>query len=245
MQGLAMHGESPETVELSLVGDFELRLGGRRVELPEGTQRLIGFLALHGRHARRSYVSGKLWPEAPENRAAACLRSALWRLPALDVATVVTSGSHLALEPELAVDVDRLRSDARAAVEGRVSDADLLETARRLCAWADDVLPGWDDDWVTAEREQLRQLRVHALECLGERLLSTGRHHDALQLGRACVAADPVRESGHRLVMRAHLGEGNVADAVRQYRVLAELLAEELGVSPSARTQDLWRECLG
>jgi DNA-binding SARP family transcriptional activator len=244
-EGEMVDGEQRERAEVLLVGGFEMRIGGRRINLPTGTQRLIGFLALHGRPARRSYVSGRLWPEATENRAAACLRSALWRLPVVDVAPVVASASHLSLIPDLVVDIDRLRADGLAAVDGRVPDERLLETARKLCAADDDILAGWYDDWITTDREKLRQLRLHALERLGDRLLTLRWHHDALQVGLSCVAADPIRESGHRLVMRAHLDAGNIADVIGQYRRFARLLDDELGVLPSPAMQTLYRECLG
>jgi DNA-binding SARP family transcriptional activator len=230
-------------LELHLFGGFDLRAGGRSVELSAGTQRLIAFLALHGRPARRPYVGGRLWPDATEGRAAACLRSALCRLRLAEVTPVVAAAGHLSLTPGLVVDVDRLRADALAAVDGRLPDWLVRETARWLCAPAGDVLAGWYDDWVPPEREKLRQLRLHALECLGDRLLAQLRPHDALQAGLSCVAVDPIRESGHRLVMRAHLGAGNIADAVRAYQSFARLLDEELGVLPSPAMQALRREC--
>jgi DNA-binding SARP family transcriptional activator len=229
-------------LELRLIGGFDLRVGRRTVELPAGAQRLIGFLALHGRPARRAYVSGRLWPDATEGRAAACLRSALCRLRLVEVAPIVGAAGHLSLTPGLAVDVDRLRADALAAVDGRLPDRLVREAVRSLCAADDDVLAGWYDDWIPPEREKLRQLRLHALECLGDRLLDQLRPHDALQAGLSCVAADPIRESGHRLVMRAHLSSGNIADAVRAYRSFARLLDEELGVLPSPAMQALRRE---
>jgi DNA-binding SARP family transcriptional activator len=44
---------------------------------------------------------------------------------------------------------------------------------------------------------------------------------------------DPLRESPHRLMVKAHLRLGNVADAIRQYRTYERLLDEELGVQPT------------
>src|SRR5512142_1707610 len=91
-------------MELHLFGGFDLRAGGRSVELSPGAQRLIGFLALHGRPARRPYVSGRLWPDATESRAAACLRSALCRLRVAEVAPVVAGAGRLWLAPAMVVD---------------------------------------------------------------------------------------------------------------------------------------------
>jgi DNA-binding SARP family transcriptional activator len=238
-----MHQKSD--VELRLFGGFELRTGDRRIELPPAAQRLIALLAMHGGPARRAYVSGRLWPGAPEYQSAGRLRSALYRLRQGRTALIISGFGHLALEPGIWIDVNRLRAEALAAVNGRVPDRDLRAVAYRLSVSVDDVLPGWSDDWILAERERLRQLRLQAVECLGDRLLAQHQHHDALQAGLCCVAADPVRDSGHRLVMRAHVAAGDVADAIQQYQAYARLLDQELGVLPSPAMQALRRECLG
>jgi DNA-binding SARP family transcriptional activator len=82
-----------------------------------------------------------------------------------------------------------------------------------------ELLPGWYEDWVLVERERLRQLRMHALEALAEKLTEAGRYGVAMQAAYAAVRADPVRESAHRAVVRVHLAEGNVLEALRAYEL--------------------------
>ena len=96
-----------------------------------------------------------------------------------------------------------------------------------------DLLPGWYDDWVLLERERLRQVRLQALEAVAARLASLGRHGEALQAAHAAIRAEPLRESAHRLMVRIHLAEGNVAEAVRAYELFRTMLEHELGVPPS------------
>ena len=79
-----------------------------------------------------------------------------------------------------------------------------------LCR-AGELLPHWYDDWVVIERERFRQLRLHALDALCESLAAAGRYAAAVEAGRASVAAEPLRESAHRLLIQAHLAEGNRA----------------------------------
>jgi DNA-binding SARP family transcriptional activator len=45
---------------------------------------------------------------------------------------------------------------------------------------------------------------------------------------------EPLRETAHRVVIRAHAAEGNLVEAHRQYRRFEDLLQRELGVAPSA-----------
>ena len=106
-------------------------------------------------------------------------------------------------------------------------------------SFGDDVLVGWYDDWVIMERERFRQIRLHALDRIGERLLEQGRFCDVLQVALAAVRAEPLRESAHRLLVRVHLQEGNVAEAIRQYRCYADLLRRELHAAPSPVIQRL------
>lgn len=232
--------------ELSLLRDFELRIDGHVVDVPPTSQRLIGFLALHGGHqVRRSYASGSLWMDAPEARAFASLRSAIWRCPELnDHPLVMTSNSHLWLHPDVEVDVAQASQRGRHMLSVPSLEAASLDIASELDTFAFDILVNWYDEWVVAERERFRQLRLHVLEQIGELLLRAHQFCEAVQFGLVAVASDPLRESAHRLLVRAHLCEGNLAEAVRQYRSYAELLARELQVRPSAAMEDLIREAV-
>jgi DNA-binding SARP family transcriptional activator len=55
------------------------------------------------------------------------------------------------------------------------------------------------------------------------------------------VAVEPLRETAHAALIRAHLAQGNRAEATRQLQRLAELLDKELGEKPSPMVTDLLR----
>ena len=103
----------------------------------------------------------------------------------------------------------------------------------------DDLLPDWYDDWLAFERERFRQLRIHALESLCERLIALERFGEAIETGLAVVTAEPLRESAHRILIRIHLAEGNGAEALGQYRRFRALLHDELGLEPSPEMRTL------
>jgi DNA-binding SARP family transcriptional activator len=220
---------------LRLLGGFDLRCADRSVPLPMSAQRLLAFVALHERPAQRAYVAGSLWLDSPEERAYANLRTALWRLHREGVRLVESHGQRLALSASVGVDLRAAESLARRAMHepgaaAVVTDASVLE---------DDLLPDWYDDWVVLERERYRQLRLRALETLCEQATDAGDLDAALDFGLAAVAGEPLRESGHRSVIRAHLAAGNAAEAVRQYRLCRRLLQEQLGVEPSEHMEQL------
>jgi DNA-binding SARP family transcriptional activator len=222
--------------ELSLLGGFELRWAGRAVSVPRSGQRLLALLALHARSLERLWVAGTLWLDLPEERAGASLRSALWRLPRPGgTAMVDASATHLRLAGDVAVDLAELA--ARAGSLERPDVPGDLDLAPSLLA--SDLLPDWYEDWVVLERERFRQLRLHALEALCQRLTRARRFGQAVQAGLAAVAGEPLRESAHRTLIQAHLAEGNPGEALRQYRLYRRLLADELAIEPSAAIRQL------
>ncbi|HZQ81933.1 MAG TPA: BTAD domain-containing putative transcriptional regulator [Gaiellaceae bacterium] len=219
--------------ELGLLRGFEVRVGGRPVDLPISVQRVVAFLALHERPLQRLYIAGNLWLDSSEERANASLRTALWRLGRQGSPLVLVSGTQVSLSPEVVVDLLEVRRQAQRVLRRETS---LLTDVDDLCV-AGELLPDWYDDWVLIERERFRQLRLHALDTLCEELTAAGRYGAAIEAGHASVASEPLRESAHRLLVAAYLAEGNIGEAIRQYRFFRELLRNELGLDPSPQME--------
>jgi DNA-binding SARP family transcriptional activator len=221
---------------LSLLNGFELRCGGLRIDLPMSAQRLLAFVALQERPVLRVYVAGSLWTDAPEDRAAASLRSSLWRLHRPGVQLVDALGAHLRLSARVEVDIRRGLGLAEQLLNGTVDDEGLTSVDRTL---EGELLPDWYEDWVLFERERFRQLALHALEALAERQLLAGRLRQALASALAAVRGEPLRESAHRMLIRVHLAEGNGSEALRQYDLCRCLLRDRLGIEPSEELKAL------
>lgn len=221
-----------DAVQLRLLGGFELRRNGTTVDLQPRAQQVLAFLALCIRPVPRSLVASTLWMDTSEHRAQASLRSVLWRLRRVGCLVVEREYGQLQLAPGTDVDVQRAKGQARRllSAEHPISPGD-----DRVAPLRGELLPGWWDEWVLFERERLRQLQLHALERLSERLLATGRVADALDAALSAVAAEPLRESAQRLVISYHLSEGNQSEAFRQYAMYCRVLKEELGVAPSPK----------
>jgi len=105
-------------------------------------------------------------------------------------------------------------------------------------------LPGEEGRWATRIRAELAVIRVRALECRGETLLTRGDHAAAARDAELVLALEPFRETAHRLLMRAHAQDGNPAEALRAFERCRTTLSEELGVVPSAETEALYLEIL-
>ncbi|NES13047.1 MULTISPECIES: BTAD domain-containing putative transcriptional regulator [Micromonospora] len=217
---------SAPRVSLHLLGGFRLLHDDVPVVVPRGLQRVIALIGLQP-SATRSHLAGLLWPETSEERALSSLRTALWRLRQDPCCPLLTDGDTVRLGDTVHLDVDELVETA-----ARVRAGELPPTAGATARH--DLLPGWYDDWVLLERERLRQLRLHMLEELAGNHLAAGRHGEALEAALEAMAAEPLRETPHRLVVRIHLAEGNAFEAVHAFYVYRDLLLRELRLEPSA-----------
>jgi len=208
--------------------------------LPPSAQRLLALLALHERPLLRPHVAGTLWLDTPEERASANLRSSLWRLNRPGPKLVEATSLQLRLAPEVRVDVRETAALAHRLLSSTTEvDGESELDPGRLTG---ELLPDWYDDWVLLERERLRQLSLHALEALGERLLVVGRLGEALEAALAAMTMEPLRESPHRLLIRIHLEEGNVVEATRQLELCRRLFREQLGLGPSPQLEQLFTD---
>ncbi len=215
---------------LQLLGGFYLAIDDQLVHLPRAEQRLVACLALSDRPQPRSAIAGRLWPDTTEERAMARLRTALWRLRQLGRELVDGSIDAVRLSDAVAVDVRDLTALGRRYMDDPLDPGG---TSFTELAGAGELLPEWDDDWLVPLRERFRQIRLHALERLGERMAEEGRFGRAVEVSMVVVAEDPLRESARRVLIRVYAAEGNVHEAVMQYLAYRNVMRDELGLEPS------------
>ena len=234
-----MHAEIARTLVVNLLFSFTLTQDWQPVPLISSAQRLVAFLALKEQPPGRAHVAGALWPETSTERANANLRSSLWRVHKACPELIIASPQRIVLTPGITVDVRNAAAGAHRILNQADPCEDILNV-EMLSALSADLLPEWyDDDWVIAYREQYHQLRMHALEGMCERLTAAGRYGEAVQAGLTAVRAEPLRESAHHALVKAHLAEGNRFEATRQFNACRHLLWSELGVEPSPALQAL------
>jgi DNA-binding SARP family transcriptional activator/DNA-binding HxlR family transcriptional regulator len=227
-------------IEITLLGAFSVRVGGKVIgELAVGSQRLLVFLALHHRAVTRIAMAGRMWPEATDERAGISLRSALARLDTQTREAILSASAGLSLLDTVVVDLRAAQALARRLLRpgGSRDPADL--SAEALAVLSSEVLPDWYDDWVLAEAEEWRQLRMNALEAQSTQLAELGRLADAAGSARAAMKVEPLRESANASLIRVHLAEGNQSEALRVYERYAALLDEVLGLKPTPMISDL------
>lgn len=212
--------------DLSLLGGWRLVVDGEAVALGGREQRLCALLALTGTHAR-AQVAGTLWPESTDARALASLRRAVAQTHQRCPGLLTADRTSVGLAPDVGVDVVELRAAADGA-ESPDAGARLLATLV-----GEELLPGWYDEWVEDQREDLQRTRVAALERLARRALERADAQLAEDAARAVARIEPWRESASELVIRAMLARDDRAGAVRELERYREVVRDELGVVPS------------
>jgi DNA-binding SARP family transcriptional activator len=110
--------------------------------------------------------------------------------------------------------------------------------------YAGELLEGCYDDWVLPERRALHELLLAGLEWLMHHHAAGERLDAALDAGRRLLMHDPLREDVHRKLMALYEAGGRRGEAIRQYEYCCDVLASELGITPSSETETAYRGLL-
>ena len=97
---------------------------------------------------------------------------------------------------------------------------------------------------VGAEASRLEESRIEAVQLAIQADLGCGRHAQVVSQLHRLLADHPLREELWALLMRALQGSGRQAEALEAYAQAREVIAEELGVDPSAELQQLYEHML-
>ena len=217
---------------------------------------LLAYLAVTDANHSRTELESIFWPDSNREGAHNVLRVTLsilrramgeaWLV--VDRETIGLDGSHRA-----AVDVIRFRD---LLAQCRTHDhptsttcpqcLPLLVEAVELCQG--DFMSGFSlrdspqfDDWQALETEALREELGGVLERLVEGFAVPGDVQRAIGYAKQWVTLDPLREPAHRHLMRLYMRSDQQAAALQQYETCERNLREELGVSPSRETFDLYQ----
>lgn len=167
------------------------------------------------------------------------LRTALDGIGGGDQRVIVTESRGYRLAPDVEVDVALAERQVREAADlnrrGRHRAAlELADPAARLAG--SQLLPGEDSEWLRPYRAMVDAVAGQALEIVTTAAGSIGDHLVAVGAGRRAVEAAPLDEHAHRTLIRALDRAGDRSGAVRAYEDCRAVLADNLGVDPSAET---------
>lgn len=235
-------------IQVSMLGPLRVVVDGVEVEIRGRRPRtLLAVLALSaGQPVSVDALIDRLWNQAdlPGNPRASLqtyvlrVRRALGR----DAISTVSGQYTLNVAPG---QVDALRFQRLLAA----AEADCHDTPAAL----HDALGLWRgtpfdeplSDWLTEQAApQLVEAYVSALEHRAERDLAAGRAADSLGELQEQAARFPLRESLWAALLTALAASGRPAEAIDAYDAMRRRLADELGVDPSSRLQQIHADLL-
>lgn len=229
-------------LQLRLLGGFEADAdhAAALALAPKKARALLAYLASPaGKPQPREKVADLIWGDiSRDEQARRSLRQALTTLRrCVPESALETRRETVALRADVQVDVARF--ERLAAASGQAE----LEAALDL--YRGEFLEGFSaradafDAWVDRERSRLREIALAATTRLADLQYCSGDLNGALSTTMRLVALDPLRESGHRQLMRLYEHAGRSSEAIRQFQALRELLRDELGTQPDAETVSL------
>jgi DNA-binding SARP family transcriptional activator len=249
-----MTGGPSEPVRIQICGPLAVERGEQRIDpqLPGRQGRLLFTYLVVNRHRQvpRDELAEALWLEPDPAAIDARLNPLLSKLRRVFGPESIAGRSTLRLclpavwvDLEAAVDAIHRAESAVAQEEwGRAWGPALTA----LFVGERDFLPGEDGPWIDSVRNELALLRLRALECYAAAALGIGGTElsAAVRAGRQLTRLAPLRESGYALLMRGLAAQHNVGEALRVYTLLSDCLRDQLGVSPSPATRELYERLL-
>jgi DNA-binding SARP family transcriptional activator len=247
----ALPSVSPRVL-VCLLGSFRILKDGTPIELRAGgkAEQVLDQLALNVVHGvSRDELLEHVWPASDVALAGQSLNSvAYWLHRKLGDALagdqpVLHRGGRYWLNTRAGIGVDILEFDAAADAGdrmGRVGDhrSAIVSYDDAVGLYAGDLATGSDIRHLL-ERERLRARYLTVLAQVADQYFAMADYDLALRYALELLAADPCREDAHRMVMCCHVRLGRRAQALRQYRLCAQILALEFQALPEAATDAL------
>ncbi len=250
--------ESTEKAHLSihLLGPFNVWLDNHQVtEWPSNKCRAVFsyLLAHHSHPISRDVLMDVLWPEASLKAARNNLNVALYALRrALRTASeanliLYRAGAYsLAPQVDLWLDIDEFE---RHVQEGRQFEFNrqpaaavmAYETAAELYQ-GDFLSDDLYEEWPITMRQHLRLAYQEILDRLSQHYFEQNKFAQCISMCHILLSYDNCREDIHCRLMRCYSRQGLDHLALRQYQICESALKEDLDVTPTVTTSQLYEQ---
>ena len=99
-------------------------------------------------------------------------------------------------------------------------------------------------NWVFPERRRLTKHFIETLNKLADHCFAQSEYEKAIRYWERAIQEDPVREDIHCQLMLTKAETGNRPGVIRQYKLLEEILQEQLEITPSQTSIDLYKSLI-
>ena len=237
-------------MQFRVLGSLEVLDGAGPVVVRRGRPRsLLHLLLLHRRVVLPvDVIAERLWPaEQPADAGNAVHQLVSYLRRALGEggrSALVTGPTGYMLDVrDDDIDATVFLTHVQSALDSLESDKPseaLAATERGALLWrGEPYAESATYEWVSGDTQRLQDAYLLLQEARLDALLQLGRHREALLEASSLVSAYPLREQLHGQLSVALYRGGRQGEALEVHRNLRSLLADELGIDPSAALQEL------
>ena len=191
----------------------------------------------------KEQVGLMFWPDCSSNQLKTRFKNSIYRLrTALDRDVILFEDAVYFLDPSIDYEYD-VRQFLECLAEAKEAEDPMQQVKHlksALALYGGEYLPDVDAEWAAIERENLRSQYLESALDLAQLYFQNDALEDSLTVCRRLLSEDPCLEEAHRLAMRVHAANGNRVALARQYAQCRQALQEEIGVSPSPQTEELF-----
>lgn len=242
-------------VRFYLFASFEIRAGGQSVTrwTSRKSRLLLAYLAMDAKRlVPKEALIELFWPESPLERGSNNLSIAIYHIrawlkelrPTGDHGICVRQGLY-GLDPDAPfwVDVGEFRarlSRGRSSLQRGDREAARRDLAAAIELYRGDLLESDPyEEWTVEPRRTLGEAYRWAVARLAADAAEGSDWPAVEDYAKKIEQRDACDEEAHRWLIRAYWQTGRRSQALLQYRTCSERLRKELGVSPSAETEEL------
>jgi DNA-binding SARP family transcriptional activator/Tfp pilus assembly protein PilF len=239
-----------------VLGPVEVQVDGgwSSISAPKGRTVLAVLLLRSGEVVSTDQLIDEVWPGSPPAKSVNLISGYVHKLRRLigDPQGRLLATHSPGYKMLVAADDLDARQFTRLAAEGR--QALFAGDSPRAAGLLGEALGLWNGSralpdvppspLVSAESSRLEEARVEALELRITADLSCGREAQVVAELRRLITDHPLREGLWALLMRALYGSGRQAEALEAFAQARDVIADELGVEPSAELRQLHQQLL-
>ena len=239
----------PPYLTITSLGQASVAREGKAVKAPEWqnqrkVREVFYYLVSRPEGQTREGIGLVFWPDSSPEQLKLNLRNTFYRLRrSLGNQIILFDQNRYWFNRDIDYEYDaesfeEAVQEARAAQDRKASKA---AYEKAVAMYRTPYLPDANGTWAITERERLRGLYVHASLTLARLRIEDGENHQALEGLDRLLTDERWIEEAHRQAMRAYAAMGNKCAVARQYQECKRFLMEDLGASPSSRTEELYK----
>lgn len=218
------------------LGSDQVWVDQRVLNLGQGRPReVLAYLVMHPHGATRTMLYRAIWDEQHPREDCNALNRVMYRLrAALPDEAIITSSRNTYYLNQVTIstesDVTRFHQLLDKSATERDTLCQMSAIMEAIELYRGPFLPVSSKDWCVQLRHQLERRYCQALRQAAEMNERKGAYQRAIDLFHTLLSYDATNIAIHTGIMRCHIALGEPSLAIAQYRALAQVLNDALGI---------------